>query len=92
MTVVLGICLVVLALSASLVVVRMTLGPTTLDRAIALDVVVAILICAIAIEAAVNRHTTTLPVLLVLTLVGFVGSVSVARFTRGRTDVEGEPS
>lgn len=92
MTVVVGICLVVLALSASLVVVRMTLGPTTLDRAIALDVVVAILICAIAIEAAVNRHTTTLPVLLVLTLVGFVGSVSVARFTRGRTDVEGEPS
>lgn len=92
MTVIVGICLVVLALSASLVVVRMTLGPTTLDRAIALDVVVAILICAIAIEAAVNRHTTTLPVLLVLTLVGFVGSVSVARFTRGRTDVEGEPS
>lgn len=92
MTVIVGICLVVLALSASLVVVRMTLGPTTLDRAIALDVVVAILICALAIEAAVNRHTTTLPVLLVLTLVGFVGSVSVARFTRGRTDVEGEPS
>ncbi|MDP3893457.1 monovalent cation/H+ antiporter complex subunit F [Nocardioides sp.] len=92
MTIVLGVCLGILALSASLVVVRMTLGPTVLDRAIALDVVVAIVICAIAVEAALHQHTTTLPVLLVLTLVGFVGSVSVARFTRGRTDVEGEPS
>lgn len=91
MDVVLGGCLVVLGLSAVLVVIRMTLGPTTLDRAIALDAIVTILICALALEAAINQHTTSLPILLVLTMMGFVGSVTVARFTRGRTDVEGEP-
>ncbi|MGH8823898.1 MAG: monovalent cation/H+ antiporter complex subunit F, partial [Jiangellaceae bacterium] len=35
------------------------------------------------LEAAVNRHATTLPILVVLSLVGFVGSVSVARFAAG---------
>jgi multicomponent Na+:H+ antiporter subunit F len=91
MTIVLAVCMVVLGISALLLVIRMTMGPTTLDRAITLDVLISILICGLALEAAIHRHTTTLPILLVLTLMGFVGSVSVARFTRGRTDVEGEP-
>lgn len=91
MTVVLAGCAVVLGLSALLLTVRMTMGPTTLDRVIALDALIAVLICALALEAAVDRHTTTLPILLVLTMMGFVGSVGVARFTRGKTDIEGEP-
>ena len=66
------------------------MGPTLLDRAVALDVFVAIGICALALEAALNRHTFTLPILLVLTLLGFVGSVSVARFTRGSDDIEAD--
>ena len=45
-----------------------------------------------ALEAAVHRHTTTLPILVVLSLLGFVGSVSIARFTRGSDDVEAEQS
>lgn len=91
MTWVLGFCMVVLAVSALLVVVRMTIGPTTLDRAIALDVIVAVLICALALEAAINEHTTTLPILLTLTMVGFVGSVALARFTRGQRDIQDGP-
>jgi multicomponent Na+:H+ antiporter subunit F len=61
-----------------------------LDRVVALDVLVATLICGLGVEAAVNRHTTTLPVLLVLSLVGFVGSVSMARFSPGSDEVEGD--
>jgi multicomponent Na+:H+ antiporter subunit F len=38
----------------------------------------------------VHRHTTTLPILVVLSLLGFVGSVSVARFSPGSDDVEAE--
>jgi multicomponent Na+:H+ antiporter subunit F len=53
---------------------------------------VAVVICALALEAAVHRHTTTLPVLVVLSLVGFVGSVSVARFSPGSDHVEAESS
>jgi multicomponent Na+:H+ antiporter subunit F len=90
MTVVLAACLGLLTSSATLLVVRMGLGPTMLDRAIALDVLVAVLICGLGVEAAVNRHNTTLPILLVFSLVGFVGSVSMARFTRGSDDVEAE--
>jgi len=90
MTVVLSICVAMLGLAALLLVVRISRGPTMLDRAVALDALVAVTIGALVIEAGVNRHTTTLPILVVLTLVGFVGSVSIARFTRGSEDVEAE--
>ena len=92
MTVVLAVCVGFLAVAALLLVVRIALGPTMLDRVVALDVLVAVMICGLGLEAAVNQHTTTLPILVVLSLLGFVGSVSVARFTRGSDDVEGGES
>lgn len=92
MNVVLVVCVGVLTIAALLLVVRISLGPTMLDRMIALDVLVAVMICALALEAAVHQHTTTLPVLVVLSLLGFVGSVSVARFSPGSDDVEAESS
>lgn len=88
MTVVLSVCLTMLGVAGLLLVVRIVRGPTTLDRAVALDAIVAVTIGALVIEAAVHRHTTTLPALVALTLVGFVGSVSIARFTRGSDDLE----
>lgn len=92
MTVVLVVCVVMLTLAALLLVVRISLGPTMLDRVTALDVLVAVSICGLALDAAVNRRSTTLPILLVLSLVGFVGSVSVARFTKGLHDIDAEQS
>lgn len=92
MSTVLTICVCILAVSGLLLVIRIALGPTMLDRVIALDVLVAVTICGLALEAAVNQHTTTLPVLVTLSLLGFVGSVSIARFTRGSDDVEAEQS
>ena len=88
MTVLLALCVAMLAVAALLLVARIALGPTMLDRVVALDVLVAVVICGLALEAAIHRHTTTLPILGVLSLLGFVGSVSVARFTRGSDDVE----
>ena len=90
MTSVLVGCVAALAVGAVLLVIRIARGPTMLDRVVALDVLVAVLICGLGVEAAVRRHTTTLPILVVLSLVGFVGSVSMARFTRGSDDVEEE--
>ncbi len=87
MIIVLAVCATALTVAAILLVVRIALGPTMLDRVVALDVLVATLVCGLGVEAAVNRHTTTLPVLLVLSLVGFVGSVSMARFSPGSDDV-----
>ena len=90
MTVVLTICVAMLGLAAALLVVRIARGPSTIDRAVSLEALVAVTIGALVIEAAVNRHTTTLPILVILTLVGFVGSVSIARFTPGSDEVEEE--
>lgn len=92
MTVVLVICATLLGGAALLLLARISSGPTMLDRVVALDVLVAVVICGLALEAAINRHTTTLPILGVLSLLGFVGSVSIARFTRGSDDVEAESS
>ncbi|MDT9593338.1 monovalent cation/H+ antiporter complex subunit F [Nocardioides zeae] len=90
MTVLLVASGLLLGVAALLVVLRMTLGPTILDRAIAFDVLIAISICAIALEAAIDRSSETMPLLLMATLLGFVGSVSVARFSPGSDDVEAE--
>lgn len=64
--------------------IRMSRGPSTLDRVVAADVVVAVVIAALAMEAALNEHTTTLPIMLVLSLLGFAGSLSMARFVADR--------
>ena len=73
-----------LALAAVLTVVRMSRGPSSLDRVVAADVLIAVVIAALALEAILNDHSTTLPVMLVLSLLGFAGSVSIARFVADR--------
>ncbi len=92
MTAILYLCGALLGGSALLLVIRISLGPTMLDRIVALDALVAVVICGLALEAAVHQHTTTLPILVVLSLLGFVGAVSVARFSPGSEDVEAEQS
>ena len=80
MTVVIWVCAAMLSIAAVLVLTRMAVGPTMLNRVVAMDVLIAIVVAGLGLEAALNRHATTLPILVVLSLVGFVGSVSVARF------------
>ncbi|MEU5904859.1 monovalent cation/H+ antiporter complex subunit F [Micromonospora sp. NPDC047527] len=69
-----------LSVTALLALIRLYRGPSLLDRVIAADMLLATIIGAVGAEAAVNRHSTTLPVLVVLSLLGFVGSVSLVRF------------
>ena len=83
MTVVATACAITLATAALLALLRIAKGPTMLDRVVALDVLVAVVVIALCVEAAANRHATTLPVIVVLALLGFVGSVSVARYAAG---------
>lgn len=70
-----------LAVAGALALVRIIRGPSTLDRIVATDVVLAIAIAAIAADAAYSRDNTGLPILVVLSILGFTGSVGVARFT-----------
>jgi len=74
------VCTAILGLSALVTVVRIVRGPTMLDRAVATDTFIAMVAAAIGIEAVANDRTLTLPILVALALVGFLGSVAVARF------------
>src|SRR5699024_12443816 len=78
-------CSVFLFLAAIMSIIRIARGPKTLDRIVAVDLLVTTIVGAIGLEAAYHRHATTLRVLVVLTLVGFVGSVAIARFASGET-------
>lgn len=69
-----------LCLSALLTLMRITLGPSVLDRVVGTDVLVSIVVCALGVYAALTDAWTTLPLLISLSLVGFMGSVAVARF------------
>jgi multicomponent Na+:H+ antiporter subunit F len=89
MTVVIWICAVLVLAGAALAIVRAERGPSMLDRTVALDVVLTTLIAAVALYAAVERRAEVVPVLVVLSLVGFVGSVSIARFAAVEPKGEG---
>ncbi|GHJ13235.1 MULTISPECIES: monovalent cation/H+ antiporter complex subunit F [unclassified Micromonospora] len=81
MTVLLAVALtVLLSATALLALTRIYRGPSLLDRIVGADLLLAAMLGAVGAEAAVNRHATTLPVLVVLSLLGFVGSVSLVRF------------
>ncbi|NMM88471.1 cation:proton antiporter [Rhodococcus sp. SRB_17] len=71
---------VILVIAALLTTFRLIDGPSSLDRLVALDTIVAVAICGLAVWAAYSADTTIIPAIVALALVGFIGSVSVARF------------
>jgi multicomponent Na+:H+ antiporter subunit F len=78
--------MVLIGIGGLLAVIRIIRGPTVLDRIIGSDVLLAIVLCVLAFDMAVNKHFETLPVLLVLALFAISGSVAVARFLPGKDD------
>ncbi|WP_256838917.1 monovalent cation/H+ antiporter complex subunit F [Ornithinimicrobium faecis] len=77
MTWAIGILLVCAAL---LTVVRIITGPSVLDRVVASDVLVSIVVCTLGAQTALVEGPSTMGLLITLSLVGFMGSVAVARF------------
>ncbi len=81
---------VILSLAAAGAIVRIAIGPSLLDRVLASDVLLAILGAALAIDMAVNRHLNNLMLLVALAVIGFIGSVTVARFVAERREQSNE--
>lgn len=69
-----------LALAALLTLIRIARGPSALDRTVAFDIITSILIMTVALVSIWEDRTDSLPLLAALAMVGFVASVSVARF------------
>lgn len=74
----------ILSLATVLALYRAARGPSILDRVLALDVVLAIIGAALVINMIVNRHLDNLILLVAVSLIGFIGSVTVARFVTDR--------
>lgn len=75
-----------LAAAAGFTLYRLSKGPTSLDRIIASDLIVGIAVGAFALHVVVSNQTTTLPIMLAISLVGFIGAVSMARFVHDRPE------
>jgi multicomponent Na+:H+ antiporter subunit F len=80
MNVVWIVAAVMLSAAAAITMFRMLAGPSTLDRLVALDAFVAVMMSAIGAWAAYSLDSTVTYSLTALALISFVGSVSVARF------------
>ncbi|MFZ3451880.1 monovalent cation/H+ antiporter complex subunit F [Arthrobacter sp. 7Tela_A1] len=73
-----------LAVAAGGAIFRIIRGPSILDRVLAADVLLAIVGGALVIDMVVNRNVDYLALLIAISLIGFIGSVTVARFVTDR--------
>lgn len=74
----------VLCVAALLFAVRLVLGPTLADRVVALNGMLIVGMVLLAVQAASTGRGSFLPVLVLLAVVGFVGTAMIARFLQGR--------
>ncbi|HEU4986156.1 MAG TPA: cation:proton antiporter [Rhizobiaceae bacterium] len=79
-----SVALALLSISFLLTVVRVIIGPTLPDRALALDMLVATAIGFIAVIGIRTGFTLYLDIAIALGLVGFLATVAFARFVMSR--------
>ena len=74
------ILLIIIGSSVILCVLRMILGPTAADRAVALDTVSTVTIALLVLLGFIFKRYIYLDVSLVYAVLTFIGAVAVARF------------
>jgi multicomponent Na+:H+ antiporter subunit F len=73
-----------LVLCAALLLLRFVLGPTVMDRLVAFEAVTLASVCLAAVWAATLGTLWLYDVILVISLVGFLATVSIAIFVERR--------
>jgi len=63
---------------------RLLRGPSLTDRVLSVDGLIVCGTSALVVQAADSGDGTYLPIVVVFTLVGFIGTAVVARFIEGR--------
>lgn len=86
MKVIYAIAIGLLFIAALLAIWRTVRGPSNADRILGADVLVVTLIGGLAVGIVATDTPAALPILMALSLVGFVGAVSVARMMVVRRD------
>ncbi|HUF83437.1 MAG TPA: monovalent cation/H+ antiporter complex subunit F [Acidimicrobiia bacterium] len=84
MSIVTSICFGGLMVAAALCVARLVRPGSLADRIVALDTLLVVVVAGIAVQAARTRAGTFLDVLVVAALLGFVATVTVARYIERR--------
>jgi multicomponent Na+:H+ antiporter subunit F len=84
MTVVYGICLGLVCLAALITAAFVVRTRGLADRAIGLDTLTAVIINGLAVTVAATTGRVGIELLLLFSLLGFLGTVSVARFIERR--------
>lgn len=79
MTTVFTIVLVMLAVAGALTLVRLFRGPGTLDRVVALDVFVVMIVAAASVYVAFYQDGSNIPLLVAVSLIVLVGTATAAR-------------
>lgn len=85
------VTMLVLAAAAAGYLVRLVRGPGLSERVIALDGLIVVGISAVAVHAMSTGQGAFLPVLVVITLVGFVATAAAARFIERTDGVDRRP-
>jgi multicomponent Na+:H+ antiporter subunit F len=84
MAIVVMVCLATLSLAALLCVARLLMAETVADRIVALDLLLSVIVTGIATAAVTTQRGDLLGLLVVTALLGFVATVTVARFVERR--------
>lgn len=84
MSLLLACCVGGVAAAAALCAAKAVLADTVADRIVALDLLLGVVTAGIAVGAVATRDPILLNLLVVTALLGFVGTVTVARFMERR--------
>jgi multicomponent Na+:H+ antiporter subunit F len=85
MMIVVAVCLGILLLAGMVALARVVKPRVSLaDRMVALDLILLIIVLGIAVSAIGTNNAVFLDVLVVVSLLGFVGTFTVARFIERR--------
>lgn len=80
MIVVLWICIPILLIGFALALRAVEVGPTSLERAIAIDVVTSCCLGLLLVTTATTGRLDLLPLVVVMSAIGFIGTTVIARF------------
>ncbi|WP_051619633.1 monovalent cation/H+ antiporter complex subunit F [Haematomicrobium sanguinis] len=86
--IVLWIVIVLLALAIAGIMYRMIKGRSILDRVLASDVLLSVVSAVLVVYMVANNNRDHLILLILLSLTGFIGSVTVSRFVYDRRALE----
>jgi multicomponent K+:H+ antiporter subunit F len=91
MTILISICFVMIGIAAVLAIYRLLVGPTILDRIIGFDMAAICIVGMIILLSVLWKSPVYIEIMLIFSLLGFVGTVTFVSYFTSRPDRLGTP-